>query len=357
VATHLVTTRSPSASVPRTVSEETAVRLEGISKRFPLRRSWAATLRRPLRREFVPSLQDVTCEVRTGEFFGLLGPNGAGKTTLFKVLSTLVLPDSGRATVLGYDVVRQEQEVRRVLTPVLTNERSLNWRLSARENLDLYAVLYGLKGEAAKRRVEEVLQAVDLTDTGHKQTGKFSSGMKQRLLIARALLTSPRVLLLDEPTRSLDPISARSFRRFLREEISQRLGCTVILATHNADEALGLCDRVGVLHHGRLLAVDSPAELGRQLADDRFRLWTRQPTHPAIASLVDRGLVQEPSVKDADVEGWSEVQMTIPGGLDRAAQALDVLTCAGMSISRFEQISLSLADLIERTVERRRGGV
>jgi ABC-2 type transport system ATP-binding protein len=332
------------------------VRLDRIAKSFPVRRTWAESLRHPFRRESTPSLQDVTCEVRSREFFGLLGPNGAGKTTLFKILSGLVLPDAGTATVFDMDVVRQDREVRRVLTPVLTNERSLNWRLTARENLELYAWLYGLKGAAVKRRVEEVLQTVDLADTGRKQTGRFSSGMKQRLLIARALLTDPRVLLLDEPTRSLDPISARAFRRFLREDISGRLGCTVILATHSADEALGLCDRVGVLHHGRLLAVGVPAELGRQLADERYRLWTKQPAHPAIASLVDRGMVQDPAVQEAEIEGWSEVQMTIPGGLDRAAQALDVLTCAGMVISRFEQVSLSLADLIERTVQRRQRG-
>ena len=354
MATPLAT---PTSTRPaRPASQDVAVRLHGISKSFPVRRTWMEELRHPFRREMTPSLVDVSCEVRTREFFGLLGPNGAGKTTLFKVLSGLVLPDSGAATVFDMDVVRQEREVRRVLTPVLTNERSLNWRLSARENLELYAWLYGLKGAAVKRRVEEVLRTVDLADTGNKQTGRFSSGMKQRLLIARALLTEPRVLLLDEPTRSLDPISARAFRRFLREDISGRLGCTVILATHSADEALGLCDRVGVLHHGRLLAVDAPAELGRQLADDRYRLWTKQPSHPAIASLVDRGTAQDPSIQDAAVDGWSEVQLTIPGGLERAAQALDVLTCAGMTISRFEQVGLSLADLIERTVQRRQRG-
>jgi ABC-type multidrug transport system ATPase subunit len=342
---------SPPLAAPRQV----AVRIEELSKRFPVPRGWSAAVRHPFRREWSVSLQGVSCDIYEREFFGLLGPNGAGKTTLFKVLSTLMLPDEGSASVLGYDVVRQDRQVRRVLTPVLTNERSLNWRLTARENLDLYAVLYGLKGRVMRERVDEVLATVELSDTGRKPAGKFSSGMRQRLMIARALLTRPKVLLLDEPTRSLDPISARSFRKFLREQISEQQGCTVILATHNADEALGLCDRVGVLHRGRLLSVGAPAELGRQLADDHYRLWTKDPAHPAIGSLLERGLITESVVRESEVPGWSEVQMAIPGGLDRAAQTLDILTCAGVSVARFEPVALSLADLIERTVERRGG--
>jgi ABC-2 type transport system ATP-binding protein len=176
--------------------------------------------------------------------------------------------------------------------------------------------------------------------------------MKQRLMIARALLSRPRVLLLDEPTRSLDPISARAFRQFLREEIAGRQGCTVLLATHNTEEALHLCNRVGVLNRGRLLAVGAPDELGRELADDRYQLWTRQPLHPAIAALVERGVASDPSVRDADEEGWSRVELRISGGLDRAAEALDLLTCAGVRVARFEPVRLSLADLIERTVAR-----
>jgi ABC-2 type transport system ATP-binding protein len=345
---------SPAFSPP-SASREVAIRLEQVSKAFLVRRTWTQSLRKPFHREYIPSLQAVSCEIYAQEFFGLLGPNGAGKTTLFKVLSTLVTPDSGSATVLGYDVVRHERDVRGVLTPVLTNERSLSWRLTARDNLKLYATLYGLSGANLTRRVDEVLHDVDLADTGEKPAGKFSSGMKQRLMIARALITRPKVLLLDEPTRSLDPLSARAFRKFLREEISGRQGCTVVLATHNAEEALDLCDRVGVLHRGRLLSVGAPAELGRQLADNRYRLWTRQPDNPAIASLVERGTVQEPSAPEAVLDGWSEVRMTIPGGLDRAAEALDIFTCAGMQIARFEQVSLSLADLIERTVQRQQG--
>jgi ABC-2 type transport system ATP-binding protein len=336
-------------------SREVAVRVSGLTKRFQVRRSWMQMVRHPWQREWTTSLDRVSCEIHTGEFFGLLGPNGAGKTTLFKILATLVSPDEGTATVHGHDVLRDEVAVRSLLTPVLTNERSLHWRLTARENLEYYATMYGLSAAETRRRVDEVLATVELADTGSKPTGKFSSGMKQRLMIARALLTRPKVLLLDEPTRSLDPISARSFRKFLRDELVARQGCTVILATHSAEEALNLCDRVGVLHRGRMLAVGSAAELSRQLADERYVLWTKEPAHPALASLVERGVALDPATREADVPGWWCVELTVPGGLDRAAQALDLLTCAGMRVARFEQVTLSLADLIERTVQRRGG--
>jgi ABC-2 type transport system ATP-binding protein len=347
---------APPAVVPN-VTRRIVVDIEGLAKSFRVRRTWGQALRHPFRHETTSSLQDVTLQVYEGEFFGLLGPNGAGKTTLFKILSTLVLPDAGRASVWGHDIVEEERAVRGLLTPVLTNERSLNWRLTARENLELFATLHGLRGAELRERVDGVLQAVELTDTGRKPVGKFSSGMKQRLMIARALLSRPRVLLLDEPTRSLDPISARAFRTFLREEIAGRQGCTVLLATHNTEEALHLCDRVGVLNRGRLLSVGAPDELGRQLADERYEIWTRQPHHPAVAALVERGVARDPVVRDAEEAGWSRLEITIPGGLETAAQALDVLTCAGMAVARFEPVRLSLADLIERTVQRQQRSV
>jgi ABC-2 type transport system ATP-binding protein len=178
-----------------------AVVLEGISKSFPVRRPWSEMIRHPLLRPRAPVLQNVSLAVSEGEFFGLLGPNGAGKTTLFKMLATLVLPDEGTATVGGYDVVAESSKVRAVLAPVIADERSLYWRLTAFQNLELFAKLQGMRGAAIKARVNEVLDVVGLSDTKEKIVAAFSSGMKQRLLISRALVASPRVLLLDEPTR------------------------------------------------------------------------------------------------------------------------------------------------------------
>lgn len=339
------------------VERATTVVIDGLSKRFPVRRGWGEMLRHPRRVSYMPVLRNVRCAVREGEFFGLLGPNGAGKTTLFKMLATLILPDAGTATVCGCDIVQDAPGVRRVLSPVIADERSLYWRLTARENLELYGALQGLDRAAARARALELLRVVELADTGTKMVASFSSGMKQRLLIARALVAEPRVLLLDEPTRSLDPISARQFRAFLRDEIAGRLRCTVLLATHSTEEVLDLCDRVAVLDRGRLLATGTTEELAREIGDARYRVWTRDPDHPALGALVDRGIVRDVVRRDgATDDGWTRVEMEIPGGLDRAAQVVAYLTEQGLAIARFEKVSLSLADLIERIVAREAGG-
>src|SRR5690606_16435818 len=134
------------------------------------------------------------------------------------------------------------------------------------------AALYGLGRAAERRRIDEVLETVELADAAERPAAHYSSGMRQRLLLARALIAQPQILLLDEPTRSLDPISAVRFRAFLRDEVVGRLGCTVLLATHSAEEAMGLCDRIAVLNHGRLLAIGPAAQLAERVAADRYRI-------------------------------------------------------------------------------------
>jgi ABC-2 type transport system ATP-binding protein len=333
------------------VSSSNAVVLRGLTKSFTKQRSWRAALTgKP--REWVRALSDVSCEVRAGEFFGLLGENGAGKTTLFKILATLVTPDAGLAIVSGHDVLKSPNRVREALAPVIADERSLHWRLSARENMRLFAALHGLRGAEAARRIDDLLVLVDLVEAADRLVTGFSSGMKQRLLVARTLLARPSVLLLDEPTRSLDPISARSFRRFLREDVALAHGCTVLLATHNAEEAFELCDRVGVLHRGRLVATGATSELAREVGEDRFAIWIRPADQSAIDTLVARGVMREARVSPAEVDGWSRVECDLRGGLDGAAEAIAFLSRAGVNVARCEPVKLSLADLLERVLAR-----
>ena len=340
-------------TVPRATRTTSAVSIVGLTKRFTVRRALAVAMRTPFARETRLALANIDLEVTEGEFLGLLGPNGAGKTTLFKVLSTLIIPDTGRAAVMGHDVVRSAAEARRVLAPVIADERSLHWRLSAAENLRLFAALHGVSRSDVGARVRELLGLVGLDDTASQLVGTFSSGMKQRLLIARALLARPRVLLLDEPTRSLDPISARALRAFLRDELVRRQGCTVILATHSAEEAFGLCDRVAVLDRGRLLATGPVERLAQEVGDARFRAWTRDEHHPAWRALGERGVIAHLDSAVAE-DGWTRIDVDVPGGLDAAAHALDLLTCAGVRIARFERAPLALAELLDRVVARRK---
>jgi ABC-2 type transport system ATP-binding protein len=329
---------------------EPALRLRHLSKRFQVRRGLLATLRRPRGSTWVHAVQDVSCDVQPGEFFGLLGPNGAGKTTLFKMLATLTSPDEGTATVHGADVMRAPREVRRLVAPVAADERGLHWRLSALENLRLFATLYDIRGAALGERIDEVLGVVGLRGAERRVVGTYSSGMRQRLLIARALLIRPRVLLLDEPTRSLDPVSARDFRRFLREEVVGPTKCTVVMATHSAEEALELCDRVAVLHQGRLLAVGAARALEQKFSDERYRIRTRNPEHPLWQGLESAGAISRRTIGEVDAEGWTAVECHVPGGGDAAAHVLASLTAGGVPVAAFDRVELSLADLIERIV-------
>ena len=331
-----------------------AVSLRGLSKAFPRRRSWGEMVRAPFRKaEYTSAVSDVSFDVAAGEFFGVLGPNGAGKTTLFKMLATWIIPDRGTAIIQGHDIVREPQRVRRNIASVMANERSLYWRLSAFENLRVHAGLYEMPRTRARERIREVLQIVDLQDTGEKMVGSFSTGMRQRLLIARALLGQPRVLLLDEPTRSLDPISAKAFRTFLREEIAGRQGCAVLLATHSSEEAMDLCDRVGVLDRGNLLAVGTTDELKRSFGDERYLIWTLDPSHREFGQIVLDGLASDLEELPGN-DGWVGIRLVIRGGRERAARVLERLAAASVPIAGFERIDLSLGDLIERIVKERR---
>jgi ABC-2 type transport system ATP-binding protein len=331
------------------------VLIQGLSKRFAVRRGIRETLLRPRGRRWAQVLDGVTCDVRQGEFVGLLGPNGAGKTTLLKILSTLVLPDAGRAVVAGWDVARDGARVRAVVAPCLASERSLYWRLSATENLQLAADLAGVPRGEVRARIAESLGAVGLADTGAKMVGQFSSGMMQRLLIARALLTRPRLLMLDEPTRSLDPISAREFRRFLRDELVDRRGCAVLLATHNAEEAFDLCDRVAVMNRGRLLAQGPAHDLAERFLGARYRLVTSMPRHPAVAEAEQRGTFVRLGAPADEGEGWYAVTLRLCAGAGAAPAVLQELVTRGVPVARFERVPLSLADLIESVLSSHAG--
>ncbi len=328
------------------------VRVDGLTKRFTARRSWLDTMRRPGAHEYVQVLRGVSLDVRRGEFFGLLGPNGAGKTTLFKILSTLVLPDAGSASIAGTDVTSAPAMVRRVLTPVIADERSLYWRLTAVENLELFAALYGL-GADARLRIPELLELVGLSATGNRLVGTFSSGMKQRLLIARALLSRPLVLLLDEPTRSLDPVGARDFRQFLRENVVGGEGCTVILATHDADEAFELCDRLAVLDRGRVVASGTASELARLAGAQRYRALVSSPHRErAVAAL---SAVGWPTFTGgADGDDWTSLEGDLVGTTHDTARAIEQLVSNGVSVAEFARVPVSLADLVERLIQRGR---
>ena len=213
----------------------------------------------------IEAVRDTSFAIEQGELFGLLGPNGAGKTTTVKMLTTLLIPTSGTATILGYDVVSQAQEVRERIGFIFGGERGLYWRLSAIDNLRYFASLYRIAPAEAKKRIPYLLELVGLTGRGNEKIEGYSRGMKQRVHIARTLLHNPSVLFLDEPTIGLDPVGARELRSIVQNLQDEKK--TILLTTHYMFEADALCDRIGVIKDGEIVALDTPANLKQNVQD------------------------------------------------------------------------------------------
>jgi ABC-2 type transport system ATP-binding protein len=232
------------------------------------------------------AVDDVSFSIGEGEIFGLLGPNGAGKTTTIRMLSTLLQPTSGTATINGYDVARQADLVRQSLGAVLTGERSIYWKLTGRENLEYFAALYHLPSAVGKRRAAELLDRLGLAHRADEAVERYSSGMKQRIAIAKALLANPPVLLLDEPTIGLDPQSARNLRELI-SEIKQE-GRTILLTTHYMEEADQLCDRVGIIDLGQIIALDTPASLKKSIKQLDIMQLEVEGFDPALTKALDQ---------------------------------------------------------------------
>jgi ABC-2 type transport system ATP-binding protein len=231
--------------------------LEGVATPGAKKKRWQFWKKAP--QATFTAVNGVDLQIKRGEIFGLLGPNGAGKSTTIRMLCTLLEPTSGRATVNGFDVVKQANEVRRSLGTVLAGERSIYWKLTGRENLEYFAALYHIPTTIAKKRVEELIERMEIKDRANELVEKYSTGMRQRIAIAKALLARPPILLLDEPTLGLDPQAARNLRELIAQLKEE--GHTILLTTHYMEEADLLSDRIGIIDTGKVIALDTPANL------------------------------------------------------------------------------------------------
>jgi len=240
---------------------EPAISIRNLSKTYPIPfRRVRAFFRRPAK-EPVEALRDVSFAVKAGEIFGLIGRNGAGKTTLTKIVATLIQPTTGNVSVRGDDSVLRDEQVRRQVGLATAEERSFYWRLTAEQNLMFFARLHGLSDRVAKQRIKELFAKLELEEVAKRRFGEMSTGNKQRLAVARALLSSPPVLLLDEPTRSLDPLAAAQMRELIRSLAEQDPPVTILLTSHNLAEVETLCARVAIISRGRIRALDTPSDL------------------------------------------------------------------------------------------------
>jgi ABC-2 type transport system ATP-binding protein len=293
----------------------------------------------------VTAVDDVSFDIQAGELFGLLGPNGAGKTTTVKMLTTLLIPTAGTATILGFDVVKRAEEIRKRIGFIFGGERGLYWRLSGVDNLRYFASLYGVDPEVSKKRIPFLLELVGLQGRGDEKVGGYSRGMKQRLHVARTLLHDPEVLFLDEPTIGLDPVGAREFRQVILDLQSQKK--TILLTTHYMFEADALCDRIAVINHGRIVALDTPGGLKSRVQD--MNVVEVETFGMPEATL--RSLQALPFVDALSVEEFEQRQMLLIQ-TSRGAEAVpDVLAALnGLKVGRVIVREPTLEDAYVRLV-------
>ncbi|HOW92224.1 MAG TPA: ABC transporter ATP-binding protein [Anaerolineaceae bacterium] len=262
--------------------EQRAITTKQLSKTFKTRQGfWKRATK------VTEAVRDVTFEVERGELFGLLGPNGAGKTTTVKMLATLLIPTGGKINIFGQDITQRTNEIRKQIGFTFGGARGLYGRLTAVENLRYFAELYALPPEVTRRKIPELLELVGLAARGNDKVETFSSGMQQRLHLARALIHDPELIYLDEPTVGIDPVGARELRATIKN--LKAIGKTILLTTHYMAEADELCDRIAIINNGRIIALDTPSALkNRMTAETVVELKTSTENFPALKTLLDR---------------------------------------------------------------------
>lgn len=299
-----------------------AISIRNLSKTYPVPfRRLRAFFRRPVK-DPVEALRDVSFEVQTGEIFGLIGRNGAGKTTLTKIVATLVQPTTGAVSVRGHDSVAHDELVRRQIGLATAEERSFYWRLTSEQNLMFFARLHGLPDRLAKQRIKDLFAKLELEEVARRRFGELSTGNKQRLAVARAMLAGPPVLLLDEPTRSLDPLAAARMRELIKSLAEQDPPVTIFLTSHNLAEVETLCARVAVISRGSIRALDTPKNL--------------------------RDLSSGSETVHITISDGEKISLTRQQNDDRLDEAIRELQARGKRIVDIETERATLLDLLEQ---------
>lgn len=322
------------------------VEISNLRKSFPESFDLLAWLRY---RTGVPQrrvLSEVSFDVARGEVLGLLGANGAGKTTLLKLIAAIMMPTAGSIRIDGVDTQRQPMQARRAIGFAPTDHRSFYYRLTAMENLQYFGTMCGVPRALLRERIAAAVRAVDLSEDLGRKFSKFSTGMRHRLTIARALLHDPPVLLLDEPTHALDPTHAAQIRTLIRDRLTAS-GKTIVVSTNVLDEAWQLCDRVAVLREGRIVALDAPSRLRHLLrVPPRYRITIDRYDEQLVERL--RAALHVHRV-DASLDGAQQITIELAPDADLNAM-LTAASSNGVRIRRVEPLDPRPAEVFSSIV-------
>jgi len=286
------------------------------------------------------AVDDVSFEVGKGEIFGLLGPNGAGKSTTLRILSTLARPTDGTASIGGHDIVKEDTDVRKLIG-IVSEKMIMYDRLTARENLWFFGSLFEIPGSVLEQRIDELLELVQLTKWKNALVGTFSTGMRQRMNVIRALLNMPRVLFLDEPTLGLDPQSSVEIREFVKK-LNRENRTTIIVTTHTMVDADMLCDRIAIIDHGRVVALDTSSNLKKLVSDGNgtiLKLGLANLTPDLLETMRSLDCVQS-----ASQDNSTHIRL-IARGDDAFDNVVDAVRSAGGKITPMENLQPTLEDV------------
>jgi ABC-2 type transport system ATP-binding protein len=286
------------------------------------------------------AVDDISFDVKKGEIFGLLGPNGAGKSTTLRMLSTLSRPTKGTATIGGYDIVKNDSEVRKLIG-IVSEKMIMYDRLTAKENLVFFGSLFNISKDILRKRIDELLELVQLTKWKNSLVGTFSTGMRQRMNVIRALLNMPQVLFLDEPTLGLDPQSSVEIREFIKN-LNRENKTTIVLTTHMMVEADLLCDRIGIIDHGKIVALDTSTNLKKLISGANTTLLKLEIANltPELMTAI-RGL---DCVESVSQENTTHVRIHAHG--DEAFDTvIDLIRAQKVAITSIENLQPTLEDV------------
>jgi ABC-2 type transport system ATP-binding protein len=316
------------------------IRVEELSKSFTTKERKKGEKKR---KRVVQALKGVNLDIYAGENFGLLGPNGAGKTTLIKCLTTLLLPTSGTAWVNGYNIQKQEDEVRASLGCMLMGDRGLYWKLTGRENLDYFGALYHVPRDVRKKRIEYLVDLLKLQEFSDRQVETYSSGQKMLLAFARSLINDAPILFFDEPTVTMDVPTARELRRIVRS-LNKDQGKTILYTTHLMHEAEELCERVAIIDKGEIIALGTPNELKASLVREDVVLM-----EGVLPSSVVEKMRAIPGVRDVTVRAEADGRVSLAVRCDNSRQLLPRMIVAatgnGASLEYIKPKDVTLEDV------------
>ncbi len=325
----------------------TSIFIDKLTKRYDLSGGLRAFLTRAECGKPMLAVDDVTLTISEGELFGLLGSNGAGKSTLIKMIAGLVLPTSGTANIKGVDL-SDPISVKRMIGLVNGEERSFFWRLSVRDNLTFFGKLHGVSGRKLRKRISEITAVLDLSEFIDTRVDRCTTGMKQRLGIARTLLHNPPVLFMDEPTKSVDPKSSNALREYIRR-ICREENKTIVLVTHQLHEAEQICDRVAIMSKGKVAVVDDMRSLRKNLGTGQsISFYLREKSEELI-----KRLISLPGVKDVTVDDKNENRILVSvrlvdDGYSSLNEAFSIMTKSQVHIENVNVAQAGLSEIFEK---------